>query len=167
MFYLPLLLRLVFAGPAVPQGAPAPPVVVERLGSGREQRLQLQGHPHLIVFFSTWCTRCPQYLRLLMRAPELRRGGVELVPVDLLPSELPGDVQVFWRRLGRSAPLYLDRYGQVTDAYQVANLPTAVLINKKGRIVGTLEGAKKRAELRRLLERLKETARARTPRDRV
>lgn len=153
LFYLPLLLRLVIAEPALPPGSPAPTVVVQRLG-GKEERLHLKGHPHLLLFFATWCRRCPQYVGYLAHARDLRARGVEFVPIDLLPSELPGDAQALWRRLGSPGTLYLDRYGQTAEAYQVTELPMAVLIGKDGRIVGELVGARSRKDVQRLLQRL-------------
>jgi len=150
MLYLPLLLRLVLAQPALRAGTPAPPVVVQRLG-GKEERVALRGHRHLLVFFASWCRSCPPYLSYLTRSAAVRRAGVEVVPIDLLPSELPGDVGRLWRRLGEPAPLYLDRYGEVADAYQVADLPTVVLVGKDGRIVGALAGVSSKKAVERLL----------------
>jgi hypothetical protein len=150
MLYLPILLRLVLAEPALRPGSPAPPVVVQRLG-GETQTLSLKGHRHLLVFFASWCRSCPPYLSYLARDGAVRRTGVELVPIDLLPSELPGDAQRLWQRLKSPAALYLDRYGEVADAYQVTDLPTAVLIGADGRIQAALVGVHGRKDVLRLL----------------
>ncbi len=150
MLYLPILLRLVLAEPALRPGTAAPPVVVQRYGGGM-QTLKLHGHRHLLVFFASWCRRCPPYLSYLARDRAVRRTGVELVPIDLLPSELPGDVESLWQRLKSPAPLYLDRYGEIADAYQVTDLPTAVLIGADGRIQAALVGVHGRKDVLRLL----------------
>ena len=151
MLYLPLLLRLVLADPALSPGSQAPPVVVQRL-DGDMQRVALKGHRHLIVFFASWCRRCPTYVTYLARDGDLRRSGVRVVPVDLLPSELPGEIEALWQRLGRPAPLYLDRYGEVADAYQVTDLPTAVLVGADGRVKGVLVGVHGKKDVMRLLQ---------------
>ncbi len=150
MLYLPILLRLVLAEPALRPGTPAPPVVVQRLGGGTET-VRLKGHRHLLVFFASWCRRCPPYVSYLTRDPSVRRSGVEVVPIDLLPSELPGDVGRFWTRLGHPVPLYLDRYGEIADAYQVTDLPTAVLISADGRVKAVLVGVHGKKDVLRLL----------------
>ncbi len=151
MLYLPILLRLVLAEPALRPGTAAPPVVVQRFGGGM-QTLTLKGRRHLLVFFASWCRRCPSYLTYLTRDGAVRRARVDVVPIDLYPSELPGDVERLWQRLKSPAPLYLDRYGEIADAYQVAELPTAVLIDKDGRIQGALVGVRGRKDVLRLLE---------------
>jgi len=150
MLYLPILFRLVLAEPALRPGSAAPPVVVERL-HGPTQTLALKGHRHLLVFFASWCRHCPSLVGYLARDAALRRGGVEVVPIDLLPSELPGDATALWRRLKSPAPLYLDRYGEVADAYQVTDLPTVVLIGKDGRIAVALSGVRSPKDVQRLL----------------
>ncbi len=152
MLYLPLLLRLVLADPALSPGSQAPPVVVQRLG-GEMQRVSLKGERHLIVFFASWCRHCPTYVTYLARDGALRRTGVRVVPIDLLPSELPGEIETLWQRLGRPAPLYLDRYGEVADAYQVTDLPTAVLVGPDGRVQGVLVGVQDKKAVMRLLQR--------------
>lgn len=151
MLYLPILLRLVLAEPALRPGTLAPPVVVQRIG-GKAQTLKLHGHRHLLVFFASWCRRCPPYLTYLARDGAVRRSGVEVVPIDLLPAELPGDVEQLWRRLGNPLTLYLDRYGEIADAYQVTDLPTVVLIGADGRIQGALVGVRGRRDVLRLLQ---------------
>jgi peroxiredoxin len=151
MLYLPILLRLVIADPALPPGTMAPPVVVQRLG-GKVETLRLKGHRHLLVFFASWCRRCPPYLTYLARDGAVRRAGVEVVPIDLLPSELPGEVETFWHRLRAPAPLYLDRYGEIADAYQVTDLPTVVLIGRDGRIKGALMGVRAKKDVLKLLQ---------------
>ncbi len=152
MLLLPLLLRLMVADPALPTGSLAPPVVLKSAAGG-EIHLRLKGRPHLLIFFASWCDRCPQYLSYVTGYPGLQRYHVQLVPIDLLPSELPGDAQALWQRIGRSTPLYFDRYGEVTQAYRVSDLPTAVLVDGKGRVAGVLVGAQRKASLERLLQR--------------
>jgi len=151
MLYLPILLRLVLAEPALRPGTAAPPVVMQRLG-GTTETLKLKGRRHLLVFFASWCRRCPPYLTYLARDRAVRRAGVDVVPIDLLPSELPGDIEHLWQRLRSPAPLYLDRYGEIADAYQVTDLPTAVLIGADGRIQGALVGVHGRKDVLRLVQ---------------
>jgi thiol-disulfide isomerase/thioredoxin len=145
-----LLFRLLVADPALPAGSPAPPVVVRGEGGG-EVHLRLQGRPHLLLFFSSWCKGCPSYVSYVTRYADLERYHVALVPIDLQPSELPGEAEALWRRIGHRRPLYFDRYGEVTQAYRVLDLPTAVLVDGKGRVAGVLVGARRKADLQRLL----------------
>ncbi len=145
-----LLLRLLVAAPVLPAGTQAPPVALRR-ADGREVHLRLKGRPHLLLFFSTWCRRCPAYVSYVTRYSGLERQNVALVPIDLLPSELPGDAQALWKRIGHAHTLYFDRYGEVTQAYRVTDLPTAVLVDGKGRVAGVLVGAQGRKSLDHLL----------------
>ncbi len=147
-----LLLRLLVTDPALPAGTPAPPVVLKSAGGG-ETHLRLKGRPHLLLFFTTWCKQCPAYVSYVTGYSGLERHHVALVPIDLQPSELPGDAQALWKRIGREKTLYFDRYGEVTQAYRVTELPTAVLVDRDGKIAGVLVGAQRRARLERLLQR--------------
>lgn len=153
LLILPLLVRLVFAIPAPPQHHEAPPVVLRKAGDG-EVSIPLRGRPHLLVFFSTWCRSCPQYVSYLLRMPELRRGNVQLVPIDVAAAELPGDPEAFWRRIRTKEPLYLDELGQIADSFEVKDLPAAVLIDRHGRIVATFHSAPSRGEIAGLLRKL-------------
>lgn len=145
-----LLLRLMLAAPVLPAGTQAPPVVLRR-ADGREVHLRLKGRAHLLLFFSTWCRRCPAYVSYVTRYAGIEGQNVSLVPIDLLPSELPGEAQALWKRVGHAHTIFFDRYGEVTQAYRVTDLPTVVLVDKNGRVVGALVGAQGRKSLDRLL----------------
>lgn len=144
-------MRLMLSSASMPRGHEAPPVVVRRSGDG-EVKIPLRGHPHLLVFFSTWCNSCPQYVSYLVRMPELRRGGVEIVPIDVAAAEIPGDPEAFWRRIGAKGPLYLDELGQIADSFEVRDLPATVLVDRSGMIVATFQSAPSRREISRLLK---------------
>lgn len=154
LLILPLLMRLVLAAPVLSPGHEAPPVVLRRAGDG-EVSIPLRGSPHLLVFFSTWCRSCPQYVSYLVRMPELRRSGVRIVPIDVAAAELPGDPEAFWRRIGARQPLYLDELGQIADSFEVKDLPATVLVDSRGRIVATFQAAPSRRTVARLLKSLR------------
>ena len=133
------------AGPAA--GAPAgerraPRFRVETLDRATfELDLARRKGPVLLDFWATWCRPClealPEIEDLYL---EYRAAGFTVLGISIDgPRNFP-KVRPFARRLGLSYPIALDEDGELQRLYQVAAVPTSVLVDTAGRIVRIQQG---------------------------
>jgi peroxiredoxin len=71
---------------------------------------------------------------------ELRDRQFTVLAVDL--EEDPRKVELWIKAKGLTPPVLLDRDGAVAAAYRVTATPTAVLINREGRMVARAVGTR-------------------------
>lgn len=69
---------------------------------------------------------------------ELKHEGLAVLAVDI--QESPKQVARFMREFRLSFPALLDTDGEVASRYREQGIPTTVLIDRSGRIVGTVVG---------------------------
>ena len=122
-----------------PKPAPATPIDT---ADGQETSLAaFQGRVVLLSFWATWCEPCVREMPSLDRLQAKLRGeGLAVVAVseDFAGLEL---VQPFFERLKlENLAIYLDSDGALGKAFGIAGLPTTLLIDRQGRVVGGLEG---------------------------
>lgn len=150
---LPLLLILavVFASPPaspalrgfVPEAAPQPPPALAFTdGEGRRVDLgAFSGRVVLLNLWATWCGPCVQEIPALDRL-EARFGGrdfeVVAVSVDRDGAAVVGPF-LARRRIDHLA-VYLDPESRTLDALGVGALPTSLLLDRAGRVLGRVEG---------------------------
>ncbi len=95
----------------------------------------------LLNFWATWCAPCIREMPALDRVQAALAGeGLEVVAVS---QDFAGRkvVEPFFLRLGLAhLRIYYDTGGALSRALGVAGLPTTLLIDRQGRIVGGLEG---------------------------
>ncbi len=109
----------------------------------------------IVSFFASWCVPCRHELSLINSlVDELREKGIKVVLINV--KEDFSSVNALLSELGVDRPLVLsDRYGRVSEEYQVRFFPTTFFIGSDGRIkdiiFGEIEGAK---ELRKSAARL-------------
>jgi len=109
----------------------------------------------IVSFFASWCVPCRQELPLINSlVDELQEKGIKVVLVNV--KEDPGSIIALLSELKVDKPLVLsDRYGRVSEMYQVRFFPTTFFIGRDGRIkdiiFGEIEGEK---ELRKSAGRL-------------
>jgi peroxiredoxin len=147
--------RLERAG-FVPEARPrrAPPLSV-RDADGKILALDaLRGRLVLVAFWGTSCASCLDELPDLERlADRFRDAGLTVLPVCLDETD-PTEARAVAGRRGERLPLYADPEGSARLGYDVQALPTAVLIDQTGRLLGEALGAKPWAspEMRALIE---------------
>jgi thiol-disulfide isomerase/thioredoxin len=120
---------------------PAPPTA---FGDGDGQRTSLRdfrGDVVLVNFWATWCAPC------VAEMPSLDRLQADLKPQGLKIVAISQDrrgldiVQPFYKGLGLDAlEIYLDPKGTAAREFQIKGLPTSLLIDRRNRIVGVLQG---------------------------
>jgi len=100
---------------------------------------RLRGHVVLINFWATWCGPCKEEMPALKRLKESFAGSrFELLAITT-DQQVEG-IRTFVRALGLDFPVLLDDRKDVSAAFGVRGLPTTVLIDRQGRLVGRAVG---------------------------
>lgn len=103
-----------------------------------------KGKVLLVNLWATWCAPCVEEMPDLDRL-QATLGGADF-QVLAVSSDRGGakQVQPFYDRLGlKNLPVYLDPKTELTRALGTKGLPTSILIDREGRMVGQLVGAAK------------------------
>jgi peroxiredoxin len=119
---------------------------------------QFRGRIVLLNFWTTWCPPCRVEMPSMERLHrEFMSQGLVVLAVDI--RESPKQVARFMKEFRLSFPPLLDTDGEVAARYRVQGIPTTVLIDRGGRIVGTVVGPREwsspeaQAVIRSLLNR--------------
>jgi thiol-disulfide isomerase/thioredoxin len=114
---------------------------------------QLRGRAVLLDFWATWCPPCRVEAPIIDQiARRWRDRGVVVVGVDTDALD-QGDPRAFAQSEGLSYPIVRDLQGEASRLYEVANLPTLVVLSRSGRVVAVRVGITDDAEIERLLRR--------------
>lgn len=107
---------------------------------GKAIRLaQLRGQVVFLNFWATWCAPCRVEMPSMEQLyRELKGEGLVMLAVDV--QESPKQVARFMEDFQLSFPALLDTDGKVAARYRVHGIPTTVLIDRKGRLAGTVVG---------------------------
>ncbi len=154
------LSRLLPGHPAVPGGVPMTeakaigPAALVRLPviAGDRSIRQVQfgaGHPHIVVFVTSWIseiTNLQAQLQVLARYQReaIQHGWPTVVAVDETQSETsPGALPRLLARTGGGKlnyPVVADTSGRVADGYRVQDIPWTEVISPTGQIAYTRDG---------------------------
>ncbi|UVT15407.1 MAG: TlpA family protein disulfide reductase [Nitrospira sp.] len=101
------------------------------------------GHLHgkvvLVNFWATWCGPCKDEMPALRRLKESFVGkDFELLAVTT--DQQLESIRKFVKVLGLEFPVLLDETKDISAAFGVRGLPTTVLIDRQGRLVGRAVG---------------------------
>jgi peroxiredoxin len=121
--------------------AQAPEFSLPSTEGGTATLSTLRGHVVVLNFWTTWCPACRAEMPSLERLhQELLPRGLVVLAINL--RESAAEVVRFTSELGLSFPVLLDEDGQVATRYRVRALPTTVLIDRQGRVLGRAVGAR-------------------------
>jgi peroxiredoxin len=132
-----LVWHLTHQTPPPKVGERAPAFALQRLsGSGEISLASLRGRAVVLNFFASWCGPCKQEAPALERFwRENRHRQVVVLGVDSNDSR--GDALKFLHAHGVTYPVVSDPDGRVAgNSYDIANLPTTYVLNRRGRLVG-------------------------------
>ncbi|HJV61079.1 MAG TPA: TlpA disulfide reductase family protein [Albitalea sp.] len=114
--------------------ASAAPDFTLRSMDGPNLRLQEQrGRVVLVNFWATWCGPCRQEMPHMNRLYEkYRASGFVLLGINV--DEDPRNAAGVAAKLGLKFPVLLDTDKKVSKLYQLATMPSTVLIDRDGRV---------------------------------
>jgi thiol-disulfide isomerase/thioredoxin len=130
------------AGMEIYEKAKTPPDTRFEDKNGNEMELRdLRGRVTLVNFWATWCAPCLEEMPSFSRL-QASIGGkdfqIVVISIDRDGYEV---IEPFLRDLGvTNLPSYLDRSNRLTIEVGAIGLPTTLLLDKEGRIVGRMIG---------------------------
>ena len=119
---------------------PAPPVSFADQSGKTVTLADFRGRVVLINLWATWCAPCVHEMPSLARL-QARLGRLTVLAIS---EDRQGAAVVppFVQKLGLDGlAVYLDPKNDVDHAFGVEGLPTSILIDRDGRILGELQGA--------------------------
>ena len=123
------------------QPRPAPAISLADTSGHSVELSELQGKLVIVNLWATWCGPC---LREMPSLERLQSRFGERIAV-LAVSEDRGSnksVEPFIAKLGlKSVKIYIDPKSEVGHAFGVRGLPTSFLIDREGKVLGSVEGA--------------------------
>jgi thiol-disulfide isomerase/thioredoxin len=127
--------------PVIPPVDPPDGVFVTQ--DGASHRLsEFKGRGMVVNMWATWCVPC------IAEMPSLDTLSKALAPKDIAVLPLSSDrggadtVAAWYQAHGITAlPVLLDPKGALARAFNARGIPTTVIINTDGQVVGRLEGA--------------------------
>jgi thiol-disulfide isomerase/thioredoxin len=120
---------------------PAPPTAFTDLQGNPVRLADFTGKPAVLNLWATWCEPCRREMASLDRL-QARLG--DRLRVVLVSEDRGGAAAVgpFFEKLDLgSLKTYVDPKSAVGRAFGVRGLPTSIVLDRDGRVVGTVEGA--------------------------
>jgi len=119
----------------------APDMTFQR-GDGKTFRLaDFRGRVVLVNFWATWCAPCIRELPALMRfSATLDANAVTLVPVNVDRGGAAKAAEFLKEKGLQDLPLYLDPKMTLARALGVKSLPATFILDRRGKVVGGLDG---------------------------
>ncbi len=128
-------------GEFIPESAPQPaPETGFTDADGKPVSFaDFKGKPLVVNLWATWCQPCLKEMPSLDRLQSALDGKLAVAAVS---EDHGGAVATFVAALGlQKLKIYLDPKSDVGHAFNVRGLPTSIVIDAKGRVVGRVEGA--------------------------
>lgn len=113
--------------------APAPDFTLRALDGSNLRLHEQRGRVVLINFWATWCGPCRQEMPLLNQLYQKYRGsGFTLLGINV--DEDGRKAQAVANQLGLAFPVLLDADKAVSQRYELASMPSTLLIDRDGRV---------------------------------
>lgn len=102
----------------------------------------LAGSPALLVSWATWCRQCDEELAGLQEfASSVDADGVRIVAVNLDAADVDAEIQDKIDRHGLTVELWRDKRNEFRRTFGALGVPTTVVLDADGHVVGTFPGA--------------------------
>jgi thiol-disulfide isomerase/thioredoxin len=123
-----------------PQG-PAPGFRLQTLDGRTVSLEELKGQVVMINFWASWCGPCRQEMPLLDKLyARYKPMGFTLLGVNVEPD--PTLATGFLDKTPVTFPILLDKDSSVSKLYQVAGMPSTVIVDRKGNLRWVHKGYK-------------------------
>jgi peroxiredoxin len=118
---------------AGPPGGPAPQFTLAARGGPQVSLAQYKGQVVMINFWASWCGPCRQEMPLLESIyKKYNKLGFTLLGVNVEPdSQAAND---WLKQTPVSFPILYDKDSKVSKLYDVAGMPSTVIIDRSGRL---------------------------------
>jgi peroxiredoxin len=130
-----LAAALAIALPALagPEGGPAPAFTLAARGGHDVTLAQYHGQVVMINFWASWCGPCRQEMPLLESIyKKYNKLGFTLLGVNVEPDSKAADDWL--RETPVSFPILYDKDSKVSKLYDVAGMPSTVIIDRSGKL---------------------------------
>src|SRR6202167_1123164 len=118
---------------AADASGPAPAFTLTALNGDSATLSQYKGQVVMLNFWATWCGPCQQEMPLLDQMyKKYKPAGFTLIGVNVEKDAPP--VKQLLDRKPVGFPVLLDPASQVSKAYHVDEMPSTVIIDRKGQI---------------------------------
>lgn len=126
-------LALAVPALAVPTGGPAPSFTLAARGGQAVSLAQYKGQVVMINFWASWCGPCRQEMPLLESIyKKYNKMGFTLLGVNVEPnSQAAND---WLKATPVSFPILYDTDSKVSKLYDVAGMPSTVIIDRTGKL---------------------------------
>lgn len=122
-------------------GVQAPAFELATADGKRVSLAALRGQVVLLNFWATWCPPCREEMPSMERLhQEFKAQGLAVLAVNI--QESPKQVARFMRDFRLTFPALLDVDATIAGRYGVRGLPSTYLIDRTGRVVGQVVGAR-------------------------
>jgi peroxiredoxin len=126
---------LVLALPALAAapGAPAPPFTLGSSGGHEVSLAQYKGQVVMLNFWASWCGPCRQEMPLLESIyKKYNKLGFTMIGVNVEPDS--NAANEWLKATPVSFPILYDKESKVSKAYDVATMPSTVIIDRAGKV---------------------------------
>lgn len=115
-----------------------------------------RGKKVILNFWATWCPPCRQEIPDMIKYYEANKDkNVVILGVNLTDSEKnPENVTTFLKDNGITYPILFDTKADVSNRYQIINIPTSYVLDTKGIIREIKIGAMAYQDMNRMLSNL-------------
>jgi thiol-disulfide isomerase/thioredoxin len=107
--------------------------------------------PVFINFWASWCGPCKEETPTLVKLEEKYGKQIKFIGINATSVDTRQDAYEFVLKHQMKYTVVLDKNGTAADKYKVAGFPTSFLLDKKGNIVATFNGAYSYAEFEKQL----------------
>jgi peroxiredoxin len=142
------------SGTYIKKGDKAPNFVLTDLNGNRVELEDYRGKGVFLNFWGTWCKPCEREMPYMQRQYETyKEQGVEILAVNV--SETNVSVKNFADRYRLTFPIPMDKQREVTKAYGIGPIPTTILIDKNGKVVGRTSESLSEKKIISFMEKIK------------
>ncbi len=127
--------------PGVEKGAEAPDFALEDMQGNSVRLSDYRGKVVFLNFWATWCPPCREEMPSMERLHEVF-GKRNFIMLTVNTDEYRDSVETFLEKNPYSFKVLLDSRAEVQDLYGVFRFPETFLIDKEGKLVERIIGAR-------------------------